>query len=351
MTDANFNSHGVSFLEAREIIKNTIAEVIDQTQGCKPSSVCEWTTRRSTLDFIVLPPLCCTLLFAIAIAFDEDFYFFSGLVTSIAVIFLLVALNYAVIKRYYCAEKTELHRELLSIVDDYISEQSKGTVSEDVDEEPRLINAGHSHISIVSVFRDGFWQRIPMLLLVAGDIIALMAGDVAPSDVYELIPEEFDPTVSSPSPHRTRTGWATGALIARGHKIHFRQLRKTYSTSMFRSKNKRGAAGAENRPGSGEKRKYRALSPDSVELLVLSGDMRCFCVADTPMRMFCKSLLSRDVPMISLTGPDYSDVPLESAETVPTTSNIARDSVLRLLFRVILVLLSYFTSLMASCRT
>jgi hypothetical protein len=52
------------------------------------------------------------------------------------------------------------------------------------------IFSGHPHISIVTVYRNTCWMRIPSLGLVEGDIIALMGGDITPGKVFELLPEE-----------------------------------------------------------------------------------------------------------------------------------------------------------------
>jgi hypothetical protein len=52
------------------------------------------------------------------------------------------------------------------------------------------IFSGHPHISIVTVYRNACWMRIPSLGLVEGDIIALMGGDITPGKVFELLPEE-----------------------------------------------------------------------------------------------------------------------------------------------------------------
>ena len=40
------------------------------------------------------------------------------------------------------------------------------------------IISGHSHIGIVTTYRNRCWQRIPTLLLAEGDVVALMGGDV-----------------------------------------------------------------------------------------------------------------------------------------------------------------------------
>jgi magnesium-transporting ATPase (P-type) len=45
---------------------------------------------------------------------------------------------------------------------------------------------GSATISIISAYRDGVWQRLPKLLLVQGDIIALMAGDASPGNAVAL---------------------------------------------------------------------------------------------------------------------------------------------------------------------
>jgi hypothetical protein len=56
--------------------------------------------------------------------------------------------------------------------------------------ETAAIFSGHPQISIVTVYRNMCWMRIPSLGLVEGDIIALMAGDITPGKVFELLPEE-----------------------------------------------------------------------------------------------------------------------------------------------------------------
>ena len=58
-------------------------------------------------------------------------------------------------------------------------------------ESPEAIFSGHPHISIVTVYRNNIWMRIPSLGLVEGDIIALMAGDITPGKVFELLPEDL----------------------------------------------------------------------------------------------------------------------------------------------------------------
>ena len=45
---------------------------------------------------------------------------------------------------------------------------------------------GSSLVSIYPVFRNGQWQRVPALMLVEDDIIALGTGDVTPARVEQL---------------------------------------------------------------------------------------------------------------------------------------------------------------------
>ena len=45
---------------------------------------------------------------------------------------------------------------------------------------------GSSTVSLYPVYRNGIWQRVPTLLLVKGDIIALGTGDLAPGKVEQL---------------------------------------------------------------------------------------------------------------------------------------------------------------------
>ncbi|OQS05387.1 hypothetical protein THRCLA_02471 [Thraustotheca clavata] len=49
----------------------------------------------------------------------------------------------------------------------------------------------------IACYRDGIWQSIPMNLLVNGDVIALMSGDVVPGQVRLLYPTSATPIVYS----------------------------------------------------------------------------------------------------------------------------------------------------------
>jgi magnesium-transporting ATPase (P-type) len=55
---------------------------------------------------------------------------------------------------------------------------------------------GSATISIISAYRDGVWQRLPKLLLVQGDIIALMAGDASPGTVAAVFKRYISSTIS-----------------------------------------------------------------------------------------------------------------------------------------------------------
>ncbi|CAM9198985.1 unnamed protein product, partial [Ectocarpus sp. 12 AP-2014] len=76
------------------------------------------------------------------------------------------------------------------------------------------LQQGSALASVVSVFRNDLWQRVPKLLLVKGDIVALMGGDKAPclAEVLRFEAEEdtIPPGVSVDGASATDCSAATG---------------------------------------------------------------------------------------------------------------------------------------------
>lgn len=95
---------------------------------------------------------------------------------------------------YDCCPRSLLLSLFLSFLFFYSILPPDGGGSSEADpsnESTTAIFSGHPHISIVTVYRNKCWMRIPSLGLVEGDIIALMAGDITPGRAFELLPEEI----------------------------------------------------------------------------------------------------------------------------------------------------------------
>jgi len=108
------------------------------------------------------------------------------------------------------------------------------------DEERWGAEASRSHAEeSCPVYRSGRWVRLPWLVLVEGDVIALASGDEAPASVEELCgSDDLDD--------------AAGAVLRRGERVQFRAEKRAESVQRV------------------------ALAPDSPKLLLMCGDLRCF---------------------------------------------------------------------------
>jgi hypothetical protein len=315
----------MNFPVARERIRSEIQQILrEKLQSVHPD--CSLSLRVQRLLFLNVSTV---IILVIGAAVDHNFR--TGFVFSAALIFVLVIVNATLQRRYETAEMTELAKEMEVITDEYVAslEKYQNAVDPAHRSKPQgLITSGHSHVSIIAVFRDGQWQRIPSLLLVEGDIISLMAGDSTPGAAYELISDRACAT-QSPGPERDslnvpsakKSGWRRGRLLEKGSKVLVRAERKKYSPqSDFVSEHEKyGHFSLEEdlpinqtesemtapilpaidpvhptRQESSEKHKQsRAINSQSVELLTLSGDMRCFLMAESPVVDFCQDVLQR----------------------------------------------------------
>jgi hypothetical protein len=144
-----------------------------------------------------------------------------------------------------------------------------------------ILKQGSPLVSIYPVFREGMWQRVPALLLVEDDVIALGTSDMTPARVEELecdiMDGEYDgerpervhyPFGANPLPQGYCQGAGAAAWLPAGAKVGFRPDRRI---SFLRK---------------------CTISPTSRRLLVLCGDMRCFRVGEMPLRAFLEEMLS-----------------------------------------------------------
>jgi hypothetical protein len=157
----------------------------------------DFTHNLGTMRVLVLPPLfCAVLLLASAATAAHSLHSHSltlyPVVVTVVVLLVIVTLNMAATLRYKQAERLELKDQVCNILEHYVSQidsyetksrvgsflegdhshRPKNSASESCRREE--LKSGHSHVSIVSVYREQIWQRLPSLLLVKGDIISLM---------------------------------------------------------------------------------------------------------------------------------------------------------------------------------
>jgi hypothetical protein len=350
----------LSFLQARERVRSAIQDILrENLESIHPS--CSLGLRVQRLICLNLGT---AFILVVSAAVDRNFR--KGFVFSAALVLVLIIINVLLQRRYASAEITELAKEMEVITDEYVASLAK--YQNALDPSPRekpqgLISSGHSHVSIIAVFRDGQWQRIPSLLLVEGDIISLMAGDSTPGSAYELISDRIC-TSQTNGPDREplngstkKNGWRRGRLLEKGSKVLLRAERKKYSpqSDSISEHEKCGHSSLDapedprlnqsefemtlpilpaldpvhpTRQESSEKHKQsRAINSQSVELLTLSGDMRCFLMAETPILDFCKEVLQRS----STRGPS-------SDSFVRTLFLYVVDEGFRLMFGILILL-------------
>lgn len=335
---------GVTFLKAREI-------VIDKMENlCKASNpVVNFNCLEimfghiDYLLYLVISPSISFILLLVVASLEN--MFLTGLVVTLTLVFLMMGMNIIITYLYLYTEKSEVHNEVVRIINNYvqyISSFEEMSLSEENSTRP--LYSGHSQISIVSVFRNNSWHRLPTLLLVEGDIIALSAGDLTPGCVYELISYldttlEGNPSTQPPTTEQTRYnhssrrggGWVRGRSFEAGVKIHLRQERKKYSYAPTSSSQSHG-----NRANvTNDRHKHnRAIHSESTELLVLSGDMRCYLMRETPMEKFLSSVLENGGAGLHEDG-DGPPPPLPGTKQAKReANNYVKNNIIRKLFNV-----------------
>ncbi|CAM9550109.1 unnamed protein product, partial [Sphacelaria rigidula] len=151
------------------------------------------------------------------------------------------------------------------------------------------LQQGSALASVVSVCRNDLWQRVPVLLLVKGDVVALMAGDRAPCRMELLRVEE-----SATGEHVKH-----GTAGAQGGQSLEPMVGAPKAVSLvFHETGIQVHAGQyiEWRPETGEQlRRKTMIAATSPALLMLCGDMRCFRLLETPLEDHLKMSLSRAV--------------------------------------------------------
>ncbi|CAM9806959.1 unnamed protein product, partial [Ectocarpus sp. 8 AP-2014] len=147
------------------------------------------------------------------------------------------------------------------------------------------LQQGSALASVVSVFRNDLWQRVPKLLLVEGDIVALMGGDKAPclAEVlrFEAEDDAIPPGVSVDGASATDCSAATGKPGQRPWVFHGTGFKVV------------GGQDIHVRPVAREHFSRKTMVPaTSPALLLLCGDMRCYRLLETPLEAHLKLSLS-----------------------------------------------------------
>lgn len=296
MTNSHSNSRawGLTFNEARGKIekaihdalhsnlmhqnqfKSTYSESIVIQPFILLANVIGINIENEALIYIYIPSIFCIsiylVLFFISFSSGNNAKTSSSLLWPVVILILVNAINVYILLAIQSNSQNEVKNSIKNIVTDYQKSIQIYNDAESYNQHPVLLD--HPHVSMISCWRNDTWQRLPVLLLVDGDIIALMGGDVTPCDVYELLP-----TVRS---RRGNRDWKLGEKIKGGETIRLRRSRQnshgneksTFAQHSFV--------------------RHRALPPDSIELLILSGDIRCFQMAETPITSFTKQILAKN---------------------------------------------------------
>lgn len=271
---------------------------------------------------VLMPCIVVCIMLAVILALSEyRAHFLVGIVSSIGIIIAATAITVFACRHYRENVHAEVVDEIKRIVCDYLDELE--SIPHDLERDPKseaAVLSGNPHVSIVTVYRDMQWQRIPSLLLVEGDIVALMGGDIAPGSVQELLPLE-DPVLERPpgaaqqeSADGTTNGGAvfnwrklSNKVIRKGEKIRLRKGKKASNVGSHRSGRVRSKMSIYGRQGGGAAApdKQRIVSSNSLELLHFSGDIRCFLLCETPIASYCRDILTNDLEQMKK-GADHT---------------------------------------------
>jgi hypothetical protein len=251
-----------------------------------------------------LPSVFVVVLLCFAIAFTEyRLDFVVGLACSIGIILLVLAVTYFVCLRYLKNARYEVIDEIKSMVCGYLDILESASPA-CLPSRP-VIHTGDPHVSIVTAYRNMEWQRLPSLLLVEGDIISLMAGDITPGKVQELVPLEHS---GGNTGHHCHNKWrrVSEKVIEKGEKIRTKKRRKPRGNGILEENNgsryrhdRHSSYHSGGGPGRASE-KQRTIASNSVELLHFSGDTRCFVLIETPLVEFCRNIFRSDYAAANL---------------------------------------------------
>lgn len=162
----------------------------------------DFLSNMDNMKVVILPSLFCIICLVVAsgISSFDSVSFYPAIIT-VTVLLVVASLNVVMTLRYKNAERYELRDQVYVILEHYVAsiegsrtkdrvgsflntshplqgqEASPGEGWDEISARTEL-NAGHSHACVVSVYRENVWQRLPVLLLVKGDIISLMVREI-----------------------------------------------------------------------------------------------------------------------------------------------------------------------------
>lgn len=356
-------SKGLTFHEARKKISNTLREILSSAAIPDADGLLY-----PKIKHIFCQALLAVVLYVIAIALASSSLRAEALAAVVAIV-ILVTVDAGIMFMYHKSEAVEVHsglRLILTAYDTYCGEELAGAGRASTSTgDLTYLTSGHSQVSIVHTYRDGRWQRIPILLLAEGDIIALMGGDITPGQCCEIervsllsIPPPNSANIMSPTAdHRAETRWQLGRAMQAGEKVLIRNKRYFSQQSPARVFQDAERSAAEAEPGANEGadqsgddghtqplhdhhpvecqlhdedaehmvmahpsahspphhcrearepshpdldygNRHRTLGAESVEILSLSGDVRCFRMTETPVAAFVRRVV------LNQAGPD-----------------------------------------------
>lgn len=295
MNSPAINKSGISFSDARNQLNQAIEETLKEYEKSVELLPIDDEKIQELIKYIILPIISCELVFILSSALGLPSLLISGLVISIIILAFASIINYFIVSRILNTKRREVSSEVKLILDDYKRwiDTCEGFDNSYNNNQQNAIILGYPHVSVVSCYRNGLWQRIPTLLLVEGDIIALMGGDITPGSCVTLLPNN---RVNININMENYNSWRYGERITSGQTIRLRR-----SSPEDHSKSLGGYA-------QHSFNKHRAMTIDSIELLILSGDIRCFQMTETPIKSFCKNILTESSDNNNNTNNDHSSL-------------------------------------------
>jgi len=240
---ATSETFGVTWEKARAILETVCRSAAQQAE--EDSVVSRLATIGSTPADSVL--IAATLVFLCLSALVDSAYRTASVAAAI------VAFSGASVCGYFLKTTQDAETSELATRLEVIADKFHAACSND-DAVLAGLRPSHSHAlrhgspltSVVPVYRDGQWHRVPTLLLVENDLIALATSDVAPGAAVEYL-AQLDASVT-----RRPIVLAKGDLVPE----------KDFTRSR--------------------------ISNESDTFLDLCGQVRCFCMQETPAKEFLK---------------------------------------------------------------
>ena len=319
------SSEGISFPVARTCVIDTLhGEIRDHLH--RRAELESHRCRNGFIPFgqIIVPSIVFCIIMAFTVGFSNHRSdFIVGLLCSICILVITTMATVTACHHYRENMHSEVVDEIKRIVCDYLDELESAIPQGNASAEADVLS-GNPHVSIVTVYRNTKWQRIPSLLLVEGDIIALMGGDVTPGQVQELLPAEDVRGNASSHPEPNVFAWRKVAdkIVGRGEKIRLRKAKKSSSIGGNRSSRLRNKMSLYGRRGSGSvpmSAKQRIVASNSLELLNFSGDIRCFVLKETPIAFFCRGILQNDLELLQPTSDHTCALELDVRDILPSS--------------------------------